>query len=346
MAEPSGTPAPKAFLGLDSVFKITLFIGYMSLCVSQGILVYASKKDGQIQYNFTTVVLFTELAKLTLATSMFLQSEGNFSELLDQMKEHRSTWLLYFIPALLYCFYNNLTFVNLQFFDPTTFFVLSQFRVVVTALIYQALFDKKLTSRQWMSLVILIFGCVVKEVHKFSPSNLGTVPYLNWGLVLVQICCATFAGVYNEFLLKKKSTTSINLQNIFMYANSIIGNVVILCFGVGGRTLSSAIEWDNITPILTPGVLVIILNSSMMGIATAMFLKHLNSMLKSVASSLEVVGTAVVSYIVFGTDFGMNTMLSVVMVSCGVWLYSTSPIKNATVSAARPSYKKVEASGV
>ena len=45
--------------------------------------------------------------------------------------------LLYFVPAGLYCVYNNLGFVNLQHFDPTTYFLLLQFRVVVTGVIFQ-----------------------------------------------------------------------------------------------------------------------------------------------------------------------------------------------------------------
>lgn len=45
--------------------------------------------------------------------------------------------LLYMIPALLYCLYNNLAFVNLARFDPTTYYVLLQLRVVLTGIIFQ-----------------------------------------------------------------------------------------------------------------------------------------------------------------------------------------------------------------
>lgn len=44
---------------------------------------------------------------------------------------------LYLIPAFLYCLYNNLSFVNLSAFDPTTYYLLLQFRVVVTAVLFQ-----------------------------------------------------------------------------------------------------------------------------------------------------------------------------------------------------------------
>lgn len=45
--------------------------------------------------------------------------------------------LLYFVPAGLYCAYNNLGFVNLKHFDPTTYFILLQFRVVITGVVFQ-----------------------------------------------------------------------------------------------------------------------------------------------------------------------------------------------------------------
>lgn len=45
--------------------------------------------------------------------------------------------LYYFVPAALYCLYNNLQFVNLATYDPTTYYLLLQFRVVVTGVVFQ-----------------------------------------------------------------------------------------------------------------------------------------------------------------------------------------------------------------
>jgi len=51
------------------------------------------------------------------------------------------------VPAFLYCLYNNLAFVNLATFDPTTYYLLLQLRVVVTGILFQIIFklvkDKK-----------------------------------------------------------------------------------------------------------------------------------------------------------------------------------------------------------
>ena len=44
---------------------------------------------------------------------------------------------MYLVPASLYCLYNNLAFVSLSFFNPTTYFMLMQIRLLLTGLIYQ-----------------------------------------------------------------------------------------------------------------------------------------------------------------------------------------------------------------
>ena len=44
---------------------------------------------------------------------------------------------LYFVPAALYCLYNNLSFVSLSYFNPTTYFMFMQIRLLLTGVIYQ-----------------------------------------------------------------------------------------------------------------------------------------------------------------------------------------------------------------
>ncbi len=80
----------------------------------------------------------------------------------------------YIIPSILYCLYNNLIFINLQTYDPTTYFLLLQFRVVVTGIVFQCLFKKRLTSLQWKSLLLLTSGCIVKQIDFTNYTVLAT----------------------------------------------------------------------------------------------------------------------------------------------------------------------------
>lgn len=71
--------------------------------------------------------------------------------------------LLYFIPSLLYCFYNNLAFINLQHYDPTSYYILLQFRVVLTALLFQVRYDNKYINKTFK----LIFKACIIYKHYF-----------------------------------------------------------------------------------------------------------------------------------------------------------------------------------
>lgn len=60
-------------------------------------------------------------------------------DLYTDVRKDVSVLKLYFVPALLYCFYNNLAFLNLSTFDPTTYYLLLQLRVVITGILFQVL---------------------------------------------------------------------------------------------------------------------------------------------------------------------------------------------------------------
>ena len=59
--------------------------------------------------------------------------------LFEGVYKYRWVLLLYLVPATLYCLYNNLSFLSLAYFDPTTYFMFMQIRLLLTGLIYQVL---------------------------------------------------------------------------------------------------------------------------------------------------------------------------------------------------------------
>lgn len=61
--------------------------------------------------------------------------------LIQETRDNKHLLLLYFIPSFLYCIYNNLTFKNLATFDPTTYYLLLQFRVVITGVLFQVSYN-------------------------------------------------------------------------------------------------------------------------------------------------------------------------------------------------------------
>ncbi|XP_033225075.1 UDP-galactose transporter senju isoform X2 [Belonocnema kinseyi] len=184
----------------------TIFILYVALFINQGVLVTLSQHEGKYQYNTVLVVLMTEVLKLIISTLLYLQ-ENPMSSILHDIHKYRKVLTLYMVPSSLYCLYNNLAFLNLATFDPTTYFLLLQFRVVITGIVFQVIFKKQLATKQWISLIILTAGCMIKHLSfdfysSFSDTNFKID--VNILFIFVQTICSCLAGVYNEYLLKSE----------------------------------------------------------------------------------------------------------------------------------------------
>eukprot|EP00118_Oscarella_pearsei_P005512 m.25379 g.25379 ORF g.25379 m.25379 type:complete len:357 (+) comp28797_c0_seq3:123-1193(+) len=323
-----------------------IFVVYTVLCVNHGILITLSRgKDGSYSYNITTVVIVVEFTKLVAAVCLYVKS-ASFEKLFTQIKEHRNLGLLYFVPAFLYCLYNNLAFINLANYDPTTYFVLLQFRVVIMGFVYQCLFRKRLSTIQWFSIILLSSGCIVKELgfrrNKSSNAESNESSPLKFEvnislvLILVQTFCSCFAAVYNEYLLKGKAETDkkeesapLMVQNVFMYLNSILCNFLFL---LAKGELVNSLQWNSIKSVGQPNVVAIIVNSAAVGIVTSVFLKSLNSILKSFANATEILLTAIISYFLFSSALDWFTALAVLLVMSSLVVYNYNPIQNKEVT--------------
>ena len=321
----------QAILGLDTALKKGIFGGYVSLWVSVHLLVYGSKLVGAPSYNTTSAVLLTELVKLTLAVGLYLCQDGNYSQLVRDTASAPALLAKYSVPALLYCVYNNLMYTNLSVFDPGTYNVLMQLRIMMTGVLYQLLFSKQLSRMQWLSICLIAVGCICKESAKLTQQAPLHTAASAWLLLLCQMLCSVFAGVYNEVLLKSTPSSSsraipTNLQNAFMYFNSVVWNLLFL---VAKGSLHEAVAPENVRTLLTPNLLAIITIMSSVGMVTGFFLKHLDSVLKAVAAALEVVFTMVFSWLLFGTPLDPLSIGAGVLVGCGVALYARRPRSQA-----------------
>lgn len=164
------------------------------------------------------------------------------------------------------------------------------------------------------------------ENDKSSSLTLG----VNAIFLLVQIICSCLAGVYNEYLLKRQGADiNIFVQNVFMYLDSIVCNLLLLILN---GNITNAFLYENIVKVFHYKVLVVMLNNAFIGIVTSFFLKTLNSILKTFASALELVLTAVLSYLFFSIPIYLNTILSIGVVLLATYLYSQNPVQNAQKS--------------
>ncbi|KAI2805349.1 hypothetical protein BLOT_004345 [Blomia tropicalis] len=309
-------------------WSLFIFLAYMILFVNQGILVKSSQTPTHSYgFNVVSVVLGIEFVKLFLSVTFYLRENKSLGQLFTDFRNGARICFLYTIPSILYCLYNNLAFVNLANYDPTSYYILMQFRNVITGIIYQLLFRKKLTLLQWISLVILTIGCIVKEFGRGNDAkNAYSIFNVHLLLIVIQIICSCFAGVYNELLLKDiGSSVCIWMQNIYMYTDSIICNLVLLCFNTTSHSeLSFAI-------FMQPMIILILLNGALAGISTSFFLKCHNSIVKTFATTLEIIITAILCYFIFGTTIDQYTILSMILIFIAIFIYSHKPIPTVSV---------------
>lgn len=140
----------------------------------------------------------------------------------------------------------------------------------------------------------------------------------------LQMSCSCLAGVYNEYLLKRESpSANIFIQNVFMYLNSIVCNMVMVMLHEPlGKTFSS----ESLSAVLVPSVMILMLNNAGGGITTSFFLRNLNSIMKTFTGAIELTLSALLCYILFGIPIYLNTVVSIAIVSYATILYSSNPV--------------------
>lgn len=361
--------------------SFVIFWSYISLFVGQGLLVTAAQKQRIFGFNPIIVVLLTELVKLIICVVVYLirANNGGMTALFYDIQSNKKLLLLYLVPAFLYCLYNNLTFINLELLDVSTYYCLMQFRIVLTAVIYQILFRRRLNLIQWLSLLILTTGCLLKEYGIYSSisqeshsaiSNITNSTYQQvsqrgsmgrndtsmnaivmffWStsLLIFQMFCSCFAGVYNEYLLKDSSTAKnadIMLQNIFMYFNSIVCNIVVFLCSPSIIKLeqsttpsgpnAATINWPSLSISLynlltNPLVVILILNNASSGLVASFFLKSLNSILKTFASAIELFVITILAWILFNDSIDSYSLFALLLITVAMFIYSKNPVSIA-----------------
>jgi len=93
--------------------------------------------------------------------------------------------------------------------------------------------------------------------------------------------------------------------------------------------------------LLSPLVLVLIANNACIGITTSLFLRNLNSILKTFASALELVFTAVLAFLIFSVPIRPNTWIAISVVSFSVYLYTKNPVVNVATLPTTASKKSL-----
>jgi UDP-sugar transporter A1/2/3 len=255
-----------------AIFFFVIMESTSVLCISKAV-----DASGARIYNSATVVLIQEVLKLVVSLIGLWYEDPGFVT----FKRHLAPTALLksSIPAMLYAVNNNIFLVVLTLINPSVFQLMLNMRVVWTGLIFRFILGRPVTKKQWLALIILVFGCSIAQTATSvtsagdsSATGLGPETFsdylasidpkvlLGFALTMVYTVVSTTAGVVNEVVLK--SGESFHSSNVKLYFFGVVFNIFALYYqgssAAGGffRGWEHPIVWVITGLMATIGMLV------------------------------------------------------------------------------------------
>jgi UDP-sugar transporter A1/2/3 len=135
------------------------------------------------RYLPSTAVLLVEVLKLVVSLSIALyqlpeyRQSGPSSKLFMSLYSSifsSDSWKLV-IPAALYTLQNSLVYIAISNLSAASFQVTYQLKILTTVLFSIILLGKRITSRQWLALVLLTIGVAIVQTGGELPTNIGSL---------------------------------------------------------------------------------------------------------------------------------------------------------------------------
>ncbi|KAF9201968.1 hypothetical protein BGZ49_007841 [Haplosporangium sp. Z 27] len=345
---------------MPSVGGIPLkYISLIVLAVQNSCLIIVmalAQGVGRKPFYSSTAVFINEIVKLIVCTGMTIhgtiKDTGRFypQDFLNEVFGG-DAWKLA-IPAMLYAVQNNLQYVASHALDPSTFQVTYQLKILTAAIFSVLLLNRSLPALKWMSLVMLTAGIALVSLEESNnrankdlntdpestSSALGALleeqkldtleviataptndrPEFIIGLLAVLIACVLsgLAGVYFEKILKN-TQESIWLRNIQLSFFSLPFSLLAIYLkdGEGVTEQGFFAGYDML-------VIAAIACQSAGGLIVAVVVKYADNILKSFATSVSIVISAIASVALFGSRIGTIFVLGTSLVLGATYLYS------------------------
>jgi len=217
--------------------------------------------------------------------------------------------------------------------EPATFEILGNMRILMTSLLLRGLLKRKLHKYQWVALLLLCIGTATSQLVTCGNHIILTTHSSAFVLTLFFCFLSAFAGVYTEYLFKKRSGDSLYLQNLQLYFYGMFFNglVLFLFYSSDVRRLGivqlAGSDWVTV---------LLVLNQALTGLAISAIVKFADNISKIYAHSLSLVLTMTISSIIQQTLPSMQLIFGSMIVTISVWLYYSASEMEEKV------YQKIE----
>lgn len=287
---------------------------------------YSRMNLSQTDPNYLTsvVILFSEILKFFVCNLIVYFQQGSFCNYKMQIKcdiiEKPIDLLKISLPGALFTVQNNLTFVALSFMDAASFQVLSQLKILTTAVMSTLMLQTKLDKFKWISLLLLMFGVALIEIQKSGTSSTFNKNYKNQiigQVCVVSICLiSAFSNVYLEKMLKSSNVT-LWMRNIQLSFFGIIFSFLNVCIND-----SKAIKENGWLQGINSLVILIICIAAVGGLVIAAVMKYADNIIKCYATAIAIVFGSLVSHFIY-RDLSLNIYfnIGVLIVIFATYLY-------------------------
>jgi Nucleotide-sugar transporter len=146
------------------VFVVTNVV----LISSSMVLISHSRVDGKLPFHPMAVTTMVELSKLVISLMVVLLKR-------EPLRLRWRESVMYLVPAAVYGFDNNIVYFILLYYNSTTATILSNLKIVFTAVILRVVMKKLLTDVQWTALMFLVLGVVIAETESMEDEVGGWV---------------------------------------------------------------------------------------------------------------------------------------------------------------------------
>ena len=277
----------------------------------------------------SAAVIGSECTKLTLSLFYILFIEKNsFGSIIQYFKDDWKNTLLVSVPASAYNLQMTLEYIALANLDAAMFSVLVQTKLVFTATFSVIFLGKKLKYIQVISLILLTLGVMLCNM-KVGNDNQSNNSNMKGILATLGIAVSSgFASVYTEKVIKaqRKNSPVVTIgggQHSLAYTQVQLACMSLVTIGIYAcimdfqRILEFGLFHNfNGMAFLT------VFNSAIGGLIVASVLKHADSVLKGYATAISVIGTGLLSMVLFGTQLHGIYFMGIINVIIAVLLYN------------------------
>ena len=220
------------------------------------------------------------------------------------------------VPSLLYVMQNSLQFVAVNHLDASSFTILSQLKILTTAVCSVLMLGTSLSLRKWRALLLLVIGAVLVQFPRDSSaaSSAATLPAARSSVtglaaVLGMVCLSGIAGIWLEKFLKNKDTAPAIAgmpapPAASLWERNLQLSLYGMLFGLSSVAINDyqAVREHGFFYSYSLWTLFVILTAAVGGLIVAVVVKYTSTIVKGFATSISIILTSVCSLALFPSD--------------------------------------------